>query len=563
MEIIIFKHLSLIQQITIAMKLKITIVFVCLSLLTISYSGIPTQATRFSNIAQVNNKTSVAKESAVANVPHAKSLKAQITRIKTNKTEEVDEGIDMLDIITAMNGSDMPKPPVNFRDGTVSSTNISNYLTKTENGFIIQLPNQTNIPTPTVYNETLYLSGGFGSRQYYAFQAKTGEKKWAVNLDDDGPTSCAATNNIIVFNTESCTLFACEGTTGKQLWSHWLGDPLMCMPAVANGKVFTSYPSPLNTAFSKKIVHTGHEKTIYATHVLACFDLKTGKVIWQKWIDGDVMSAPVAENNLLYITTFPGTVYKVDQLTGQVLSAKYMRATSAPVITEGEMVVSRKANANDDKQNDYEEISHMEVATSKVTKGYMKKKAEYLDKTVQQQSQLKTVSMHMDAGNGFASGAPANSGAFAAEENIGQSNVSSLQSFQGSRVVFHNGKNYNTMGDEIVCTEPDNGEVVWRSKIDGDLKKSGGFLGAPPVSVRGYIIVATYEGEIKLINAESGKTEHTYTINGNLRYQPIVYDGWIYVTTTNGKLVAINTWNPNLTGWATWGGNAARTNKVL
>ena len=41
--------------------------------------------------------------------------------------------------------------------------------------------------------------------------------------------------------------------------------------------------------------------------------------------------------------------------------------------------------------------------------------------------------------------------------------------------------------------------------------------------------------------------------------QPVIHQGWIYVCTERGKLVAINTGDPTLTGWAQWGGNAART----
>jgi outer membrane protein assembly factor BamB len=62
----------------------------------------------------------------------------------------------------------------------VTPTDISDYLTKTENGFIIKLPGTTNVPSATVQDGKLYVSGGFGSTQYYSFDSKTGEKVWAV-----------------------------------------------------------------------------------------------------------------------------------------------------------------------------------------------------------------------------------------------------------------------------------------------------------------------------------------------------------------------------------------------
>ncbi|HEY4800061.1 MAG TPA: PQQ-binding-like beta-propeller repeat protein, partial [Bacteroidia bacterium] len=363
------------------------------------------------------------------------------------------------------------------------------------------------------------------------------------------------------YNTESCTIFATDAKSGKYLWSHWLGDPLMSMPAVANEKVFTAYPSNTNFSFNEEVKENG--KTIYtmkASHVLAAFDLKTGNVLWQKWIDGDVMSAPVADGDNLYITSFPGTVYKFSQKDGEILSAKYMRATSAPIIKDGEMTVSRRTD-NEKDSNAFETIARIDETKMAVTKQYGKKEATYLSKNVQQKSQLKTTSMSYDAGNGFAGGAPASSGAYVAENNIGQSNVSSLQSFQGSRILSYKGKHYNTMGDEIVCTDKD-GKTSWSEKLSGDMHTVGGFLGTPPLAVGGKIIVATYNGEIQIMDAETGKVETKYDTKENIRYQPVVQDGWIYVTTTSGKMIAINTGNASLTGWPMWGGNAQHTNIV-
>lgn len=48
-------------------------------------------------------------------------------------------------------------------------------------------------------------------------------------------------------------------------------------------------------------------------------------------------------------------------------------------------------------------------------------------------------------------------------------------------------------------------------------------------------------------------------IGSPIRSQPVVDDGWIYVGTEDGKLVAIDTKDPSVTGWPTWGGNAQRT----
>src|SRR5262249_54944072 len=152
---------------------------------------------------------------------------------------------------------------------------------------------------------------------------------WGMNLDDDGPTSAVCADDIVVFNTESCTIFALDARTGKNLWSHFLGDPLTSTPTIANGMVFTSYPANggggggmgpggLNNyrGRGQKPQRSGDQKKKStdqgkgkgqppqpqgqakqrpgASHVMICLELKTGKIFWQKWIDSDVMSAPVA-----------------------------------------------------------------------------------------------------------------------------------------------------------------------------------------------------------------------------------------------------------------------------
>lgn len=470
-----------------------------------------------------------------------------------------DDGIDVLRHVLAMNADNMPKPPSHFKTGHVSFTDIGdNYLTKTRIGFIIKLPSNMNVPTPSIYDGKVYVSGGFGSKQYFAFDAKSGEKIWAVNLDDDGPSSGVIEDGVLVYNTESCTIFATDAKTGKHLWSHWLGDPLMSMPAVANGKVFTSYPCHANSGFTAEVKEKG--KTAYvmkATHVLIALDLKTGKILWQKWIDGDIMSAPVCDGESIYFTSFPGTVYKINQKNGEILFAKYMRGTSAPIIHNGEMTVSRRADKTHGKA--HESIIKINESKANVCIEFGTKEADYLNKDVQEKSALKAISMQYDAGNGFAGGAPASSGAYEAALNIGQSNVSSLQSFQGSRVLFYNGKNYSTMGDEVICTTP-NGKRKWSIKISGDLHSVGGFLGTPPLAIDKKIIIATYNGEILILNSENGSIENKYETKENIRSQPVVQDGWIYVTTTSGKFIGINTENQNLTGWPMWGGNAQHTN---
>ncbi|MEM6764994.1 MAG: PQQ-binding-like beta-propeller repeat protein [Bacteroidota bacterium] len=469
--------------------------------------------------------------------------------------------------------STMPAPTETFRPGHVSPREIREYLKATENGFEITLPKMSLTPSPTVYKGMLFVSGGFGSKEFYAFSAETGALIWGMDLDDDGPSSAIIENDIVVFNTESCTIFALNYLSGELLWSYFLGDPLMSTPSIKDGIVYTAYPAgrgnislppakniytPSYGAQQQESSKTETNSSLQASHVLIAMELETGNILWQKWIDGDIMSSPVIVDNELYCTTFPGTLYKLDAKTGAFLSAKASRATSAPtVIEDGLFMTQRSDNGEEDVK---ELIGIYSRQTAGLSRGYYQKAAPYLDEKIQNESTLKELSAAYDAGNGFAAGAPASAGTQKASANIGQSNVSSLQSFHGSRILHHNGKNYATMGDELVCSSPEKGDVIWKKKLSGDLTTSGGYLGTPPLIVNGKLIIATLEGKVLVYQAETGKTLEEYEIGESIRFQPVVDKGNIYVSTTSGKVICIKTEDTSIDGWPTWGANNAHTN---
>ena len=56
------------------------------------------------------------------------------------------------------------------------------------------------------------------------------------------------------------------------------------------------------------------------------------------------MSAPVAVGDDLHIATLPGTLYKFKQADGAILSAKKSRATSSPIVANGEIVYTKRTD---------------------------------------------------------------------------------------------------------------------------------------------------------------------------------------------------------------------------
>jgi outer membrane protein assembly factor BamB len=295
------------------------------------------------------------------------------------------------------------------------------------------------------------------------------------------------------------------------------------------------------------------------------------------------MSSPVASGDFLYAATFGGTIMKLEQDTGRFRYAIRARATSAPVVLNAgghqaeQMYYTRRvdeappaaaaadgaaaagAPAPTAAQAPAEAIIRMDDNDPKTKYTTPSKTAHYLDKQVQSGSAYDAASKANDSANGFSAGAPASANAAAAEATVGQSSVSSLQAFQGSRVLHLAKQNVNTMGDEVLATDLDSGRKLWSFKLDGDLAKRGGALATAPLAAGDSVLVATLDGHVLRLDPDTGKVRQRYDVGAPVRSQPVAVDGWIYVGTEDGKLVAIDTGDRSLTGWTMWGADAARS----
>ena len=461
----------------------------------------------------------------------------------------------------------------------------------------MRLPSGAPLTTPAVYRGRVYVSGGFRSKELYALDARTGQGAWGLDLDDDGPSAPACAEGVCAINTESCTLFVVDAATGAPRWSWWLGDPLTSAPAIADGRVFASYPvsglgSPQQAASANATANANanpappgafhpapspvagdaapgasplpaspsqRRRPPGMTHALAAFDLATGRILWQVWLDSDVLSAPAVYGAHVYATSFAGTLYELEAATGRVVSARRVRATSAPVVDAGgRLHLTQRVDRPGEAAAEAVVAGPSAGAPAWVSPS---KAAPYLDAAVQASSGLASQAAGNDAANGFAGGAPAAANPGAALNNIGQGNVFSMQAFQGSRVLATQAGLVNTMGDEVRCADTHTGAPRWSLRLEGDLRRVGGFLAAPPALAGGRLIIATHAGEVLEVEPTSGKVLRRHAVGHPVRSQPVIDAGWIYVGTDDGYLVGIDTGDPTLTGWAQWGGDAARTGR--
>jgi len=415
-----------------------------------------------------------------------------------------------------------------------------------QKGWVISLPEELPIATPAFFGGKIFVGGGFGSYSFYAIDAKKGLVEWAVNTGDDGPTAAVVEDNIVVFNTESCIIYALDVNNGKDLWHHWLGDPLMSQPAIYDGRVFMAYPGE-------------------GQHMLICLDLYTGETYWKKSIVSDIISAPVVDKDEVYLASFDGMIYCYSCDDGEEKWRENYNATSAPWIYQGEIYTSMRENEVI-KDSLGEEVEQRFEGIGVLSRNdgvqinpnlYNRERAEYLH--AERTSQWAEEQMEFDQSVGFGS-TPSTAQLDLAEGNVGVWSVSGAWAYQGSRPVYYDGSCFNAQGNTLFRLDPKDGDILWKWEYSTRSDHSRSLT--PPSIAGDKIYIASNVGEIICINAQNGELLWKWDCGDPIIFQPSVMEGRVFWGTTNGKVYCIDTGDNSSTGWAMWGGNAAHNGWV-
>jgi Ca-activated chloride channel homolog len=441
-------------------------------------------------------------------------------------------------------------------------------------GWKVKIPSGLPLATPAVVSGKVFLGGGFGSHEFYALDAVTGKLVWQYKTADDGPTAAVVQDGYVAFNTESCELEIIT-IAGKPVWKKWLGDPLMSMPAVDQGKVYMVYPD-------SKGDHQHH---------LACFDLKTGKEFWKKPIVGEVITAPVVAAEHVYLAALEGTLYCFGQHDGELLWKQKVNVTSPPVVWQNRCYFSRReevAQKGDRKvKQQTEQLAGRGIGLKDDLSDFVAtaRSADYLDIDKRlSSSPVETANQAKDAGVGFTALKAGAGGAYKVElsgsmglatgkgdakimqamKNVGQGSVVGVWSYQGSKPFIYKGRLYNVMGDAVQCVDPKTGKIVWKTVFNQSDKKdkTGGqklldSVLTPPALVNDKVFLGTSAGQIVCLSAQSGDAIWKATVGEPIVFQPAVAKGHVYASTIAGTLFCLETGDPKDDGWLMWGATAA------
>jgi len=411
-------------------------------------------------------------------------------------------------------------------------------------GWKVTIPGNHLLATPAVANGFVILGGGFGSYEFYALDAATGQLAWQYQTNDDGPTAAVVCDDFIAFNTESCELEILT-LQGRSVWKRWLGDPLMSMPAIGGGRVYVAYPDS----------NGDHH------HYLGSFDLRAGRDLWRQRISGEVITAPVLANGHVYLATLDGTLYCFRE-DGTPVWQETKNATSAPVVWRGQCYFSQRhevppspTGGTTAQQTEHVATRGLEVDSGTIPILCTGTPADYLDYGKRRfRSPMDQACMLADGAVGF--GAHKGDAKMAqAMYNLGKGHISAIWAHQGSKPFLWRGRLYSALGDALHCVDPETRTTTWKRTIhqrEGQTEVLDGML-TPPAIVNGKVFLGTLDGELFCLSAWSGDVIWSVHVGEPILFQPAVANGRVYATTQAGNLFCLETGDPNDDGWLMWG----------
>jgi Ca-activated chloride channel family protein len=416
-------------------------------------------------------------------------------------------------------------------------------------GWRVTIPGRRPLATPAVVDGRVFLGGGFGSHEFYAFDATDGHVLWQYHTHDDGPTAAVVAEGRVLFNTESCELEVVS-VEGRPLWKRWLGDPLLSMPAAEAGRVFMAYPDS-----------RGDHR-----HYLACFDLASGNELWRQPLSGEVITCPVLAEGQVYVANLDGTLACFRQEDGQPLWREPKDATSAPAVWRRQCYFSQRrvapaaGTAQAAQQMEHLACKLSGLGTPTEVFPGTACLADYLDVGKRERgSPQYRAHANYDAGVGFAFH-KGHAKIHQAMGNLGTAHVAGVWSYQGSKPFVSRGRLFSGLGDTIHCVEPDSKEVFWKKPLRESAAAQEELLDSmltPPVLVNGKLILGTLDGRVLCLGAATGETLWSVTVGEPVVFQPAVAQGRVYVPTAAGSLYCLETGDPQDDGWLMWGATAA------
>jgi outer membrane protein assembly factor BamB len=228
-----------------------------------------------------------------------------------------------------------------------------------------QKPWGSSRPGPNVYtNSIVKMDAKTGKMDWYYQQTPHDVYDW--DFQNSPILTKAGGREVAIGSGKNGIVTAVDAKTGKPVWSTPVGehnghddDGLLAMKGqtskIKKGEVLPGNlggviapPAASDTTVFAPIVNHGIEVTPSQElgegsglgGGMVALDIKTGKVVWEQEYPAAAFGSPVVVNDVVFFTTFDGTVHGVDAKTGgEVWSASLPAGSNSPVTVSGDTLV--------------------------------------------------------------------------------------------------------------------------------------------------------------------------------------------------------------------------------
>jgi len=355
-----------------------------------------------------------------------------------------------------------------------------NYKRATSNGFELEFKSSGPIGTPTIVGDNMCLPAGHYSTDFYCLDATSGDYKWGVELGESGASPAVHSNGVLLINTYSCTLYAIDVRTGRLLWSKWLAGTVYSTPSADEKSVFVVF-------------------RYGGAYVTCSFDLRSGNFNWINRVDSRVIACPVVEGNEVHVASQSGFYYIFDKETGKPLDViTTVDAVSSPTVTDKSIYLTAKVDGKD-------KLVEIDRSTKKIKEFSGEIKPKYVQM---------------------------------ANGSVGHMN------FNGSRpVVYKNKYVVMTDIDGIKVFDCQTEQILWKESVQVNMSQV-------PIVADDKIYLATKSGTVNIYDVASGSMESIKGKDAEIDAQPVFHKGFLFVVSA-GVLSAIrsnkkfqwNQWN--------------------
>ena len=188
--------------------------------------------------------------------------------------------------------------------------------------------------SPVVRKGIAFLGGENG--RLYALDLRRRRARWVASTGDKITASPALVGNRVFIGDYSGHAYAFDSRTGRRLWSRSVGTRVYGTPAVANGRVFVPsvfsglwaldarsgrvrWHLPLWEAHGAPGVYRGRVYFGTKSGTVYCISAARGRVIWTRSARGNVASASIVVDGVVYVAGTTSRIWALDWRTGRRL----------------------------------------------------------------------------------------------------------------------------------------------------------------------------------------------------------------------------------------------------